>query len=69
MTVYCRLKDLIDERNLTQLKVAQETNLSPTIIGGLYRNPAVRRIDCKTAETLLNYFGLKTLDELYEVRK
>ncbi|WP_026730878.1 helix-turn-helix domain-containing protein [Fischerella sp. PCC 9605] len=68
MPVICKLKELMDERGLSQLKLAQDTGLSPTTIGSLYRHQIVRRIDCDTAEVLMDYFGLKTLSELYERR-
>ena len=66
MPVICKLKELMDKQGLSQLKLAQDTGLSPTTIGSLYRNQFVRRIDCDTAEILMDYFGLKTLSDLYE---
>lgn len=69
MAMYCRLKDIIEERGMTQLHVSHETRLSPTIIGALCRQPYVKRIDVGTAETLLDFLGLSTLDDLYERRK
>lgn len=66
MVVRCKLKNYMEKKGLSQLKVAQDRGLSPTIIGGLCRNPVVRRIDVNTAEKLLDYFDLKTLDDLYE---
>jgi putative transcriptional regulator len=59
----------MDERGLNQLKLSQETGLSPTTIGNLYRNQVLRRIDCDTAEVLMDYFGLRTLSDLYERQK
>ncbi len=69
MPVICKLKQLMDERGLNQLKLSQETGLSPTTIGNLYRNQVLRRIDCDTAEVLMDYFGLRTLSDLYERQK
>ncbi|NEQ26689.1 MAG: helix-turn-helix transcriptional regulator [Microcoleus sp. SIO2G3] len=69
MPVICKLKQLMDERGLNQLKLSQETGLSPTTIGNLYRNQVIRRIDCDTAEVLMDYFGLRTLSDLYERQK
>ena len=66
MVVRCKLKNYMEKKGLSQLKVAQDRGLSPIIIGGLCRNPVVRRIDVNTAEKLLDYFDLKTLDDLYE---
>jgi putative transcriptional regulator len=61
MTVACNLRGFIDDRGLTQMKVAADTGLSPTIIGHLYHNQ-FKRIDCGTAETLCNYFGCQIGD-------
>lgn len=69
MAVYCKLKNFMEEKGLTQLQVAGATGLSPTIVGGLCRQPYVKRIDINTAEKLLDCLGLKTLDDLYERRK
>jgi len=49
---------------MTQLHVSHETRLSPTIVGSLCRQPYVKRIDIGTAETLLDFLGLNTLDDL-----
>lgn len=69
MPVICKLKQLMDEQGINQLKLAQATGLSPTTIGGLYRNQVVSRIDCNTAEVLMDYFGLETLTDLFERKK
>lgn len=69
MPVICKLKQLMDERGINQLKLSQATGLSPTTIGNLYRNQVMRRIDCDTAEILMDYFGLTTLSDLYERKK
>lgn len=65
MPVICRLRELINDRRLTQLEVAGATKLSPTIIGNLYHNQ-FQRIDCKTAEKLCRYFDCK-LGDLFEI--
>ena len=69
MPVICKLKQLMDERGLNQLKLSQETGLSRTTIGNLYPNQVFRRIDCDTAQVLMDYFGLRTLSDLYERKK
>lgn len=65
MTVICKLRKLIEARGLNQAEVARATKLSPTIIGNLYRDN-FRRIDCDTAEVLREFFGLRSLSDLYE---
>ncbi|HEY9597797.1 MAG TPA: helix-turn-helix transcriptional regulator [Cyanophyceae cyanobacterium] len=65
--MYCKLKDLMKEKGLNQLQVAGATGLSPTIVGGLCRNPIIKRIDSNTAQKLMTYFELKSLDELYSL--
>jgi putative transcriptional regulator len=56
--IRCRLKDLMAKQNppLSQYQLAKETELSVNAIGRLYKGE-FERIDCKTAETLCNYFG------------
>jgi DNA-binding Xre family transcriptional regulator len=65
MPVICKLKELMDEKGINQLKLSQATGLSPTTIGNLYRNQVMSRIDCHTAEILMDYFGLETLSDLF----
>jgi putative transcriptional regulator len=56
--IRCRLKDLMAKQNppLSQYQLAKETDISVNAIGRLYKGE-FERIDCKTAETLCNYFG------------
>lgn len=65
MPITCRLREMMAEKKLKQFEVAIATKLSPTIIGNLYHNQ-FRRIDCKTAEKLCNYFGCE-LGELFQL--
>ena len=67
MTVICKLSNFMEKEGLTQLKVAADTGLSPTIIGRLYNNQ-FKRIDCATAEKLCDYFSCE-LGDLFKVRK
>lgn len=65
MPIVCRLRDMMQEKELKQFEVAVATRLSPTIIGNLYHNQ-FRRIDCKTAEKLCRYFGCE-LGDLFQI--
>ena len=67
MTVICKLSNFMEKEGLTQLKVAADTGLSPTIIGRLYNNQ-FKRIDCATAEKLCNYFSCE-FGDLFKVIK
>ncbi|WP_013334706.1 helix-turn-helix domain-containing protein [Gloeothece verrucosa] len=66
MTVICTLRQFIQERNLTQLKVAQDTGLSPTIIGNLSNN-RFSRIDVQTAERLCKYLSCE-FGDLFKIQ-
>lgn len=65
MPIVCRLRDMMQEKQLKQFEVAVATRLSPTIIGNLFHNQ-FRRIDCKTAEKLCRYFGCE-LGDLFQI--
>ncbi len=65
MPVIGQLRDFIEDRELTQLKVAADTGLSPTIIGRLFNNQ-FKRIDCATAEKLCTYFSCE-LGDLFKI--
>jgi transcriptional regulator with XRE-family HTH domain len=65
MAVVSRLKQLMEERNLSQAEVARSTGLSPTIIGKLYHN-SFRRIDLNTTNILRDFFEVRSLSELFE---
>jgi putative transcriptional regulator len=54
--IRCKLKDLMEKRELSQYQLAKETGLSINAIGRLYKQE-FDRIDCNTAEVLCNYFG------------
>lgn len=61
--VRCRLVVLMAEQDppLTQTRLRQETNLSPTIINRLFHN-TFQRVDVKTVRTLCNYFNCEVGD-------
>ncbi|BAY29739.1 helix-turn-helix transcriptional regulator [Calothrix sp. FACHB-1219] len=65
LTVHCKIKDLMDSQGISQLRLAEETGLSPGTIGRLYRNQ-VSRIDSSTLVALAKYFGLKSVSQIIE---
>ena len=62
----CKLPELMREQDLDQKTLAAKTGLSPTTVGKLYRSH-FDRIDNHTVTTLCRYFGLRKLDELFEL--
>lgn len=67
MKVVCKLKILMDEREITQLAVAESTGLAPSTIGRLYRNQ-ITRIDCQTVTALCEFFNLSSISQLIEIQ-
>jgi transcriptional regulator with XRE-family HTH domain len=65
LTVRCKVKDLMDSQGINQLRLAEETGLSPGTIGRLYRNQ-LTRIDSSTLVALAKYFGLKSVSQIIE---
>lgn len=59
----CRLAVLMADRDppLTQKRLADETDLSPTTINQLYQN-RFKRIDVETVTKLCNYFKCEVGD-------
>jgi transcriptional regulator with XRE-family HTH domain len=66
--MFCKLKELMDEKGISQLELSEKTGLAPTTIGRLYRNQA-SRFDVSTLEKLAEYFQLSTVTELLEFKK
>lgn len=66
MKVICKLKDLMDDKGITQLALAEATGLAPSTIGRLYRNQ-VTRIDTSTVIALSEFFKLGSISELLEI--
>ena len=66
MIVKCRLKDLMRGKGVDQKTVAADTGISPTTISKWARNN-FSQIDTEIATKLMGYFGLTTLDDLFEV--
>ena len=64
MAVKCRLKDFLEERELTQQRFAADAGLSPTTVGQLYRN-SFRRLDNGTIEAVCRYFEVQLGDMFY----
>lgn len=62
----CKLKDLMEERGLSQKAVYEETGLQPLTIRNLYRNEW-QRVDKETVVKLMDYFKIKDLTDLFEV--
>jgi DNA-binding Xre family transcriptional regulator len=66
MKLNCKLKDLMEKRNISQLALADATGLAPGTIGKLYRNQ-VTRFDENTVKTLCTYFALQSISDLLEI--
>jgi len=66
MKLKSRLPVLMEREGIDQKTLAAKTGLSPTTVGKIYRSH-FRAIDTHTVEALMKHFGLKTLDELFEV--
>jgi putative transcriptional regulator len=65
MRIHCRLREYIEDADLTQSDVAEATGLSPTIVGNLYHDRFLR-IDCGTAIALCQYFQVG-LGEMFTI--
>ena len=55
MPIRCQLKDLLEERGLTQMDLVRDLNLSPTTVGKLCNNKS-EMIAFSTIEKLCTYF-------------
>ncbi|MBL1176856.1 helix-turn-helix domain-containing protein [Pantanalinema sp. GBBB05] len=64
MEVKCRLKDYMEEQELTQQEVAARTGLSPTIINRLYHN-RFSRLDNQTVIKVCQLFKATLGDMFY----
>ena len=67
-TMIFKLKELMDARNITQVELRDATGLATTTIGRIAGNRATR-VDIDTIERLVNYFDLKSISELMEVKE
>lgn len=67
MKLICKLKNLMEEKQISQLALAEATGLAPGTIGKLYRNQ-VSRIDEKTLTQLCRYFELKSIADIFEIQ-
>lgn len=56
----------MDEKDITQLDLAEATGLAPSTIGRLYRSQ-ITRIDINTVIALSEFFKLKSIGELIEL--
>lgn len=68
MRMICKLKNLLEQHNISQIGLAQETGLSPGTVGKLARGEFTR-IDENTVITLCKYFNLKSISELIEIER
>ncbi len=62
----CKLRNLMEEKSISQLALAEATGLAPGTIGKLYRNQ-VTRFDENTVKILCRYFNLKSISDLLEI--
>ena len=65
MRVICKLKNLMDAKEISQLELAEKTGLAPSTIGRLYRNQ-ISRVDIATLTVLGEYFNLNSISEIIE---
>lgn len=68
MRMICKLKNLLEQHNISQIGLAQETGLSPGTVGKLARGEFTR-IDENTVITLCKYFNLNSISELIEIER
>jgi DNA-binding Xre family transcriptional regulator len=68
MRMICKLKDLLEKHNISQIGLAQETGLSPGTVGKLARGEFTR-IDENTVITLCQYFDLNSISDLIEIER
>jgi DNA-binding Xre family transcriptional regulator len=61
--MYCKLGQIMTDRNLTQAGLSKETGLSATTIRNLANN-RFDRVDNKTIDTLCTYLELGTISDL-----
>jgi len=59
------LRDLLEERDITQKKLANDLNIAPTTLGNYFRND--REPDFDTLKLLARYFNVST-DYLLDFR-
>ncbi|PLZ94344.1 transcriptional regulator [Fischerella muscicola CCMEE 5323] len=64
MDVKCKLRDYMDNQDLTQQEVAARTGLSPTIIGRLYHN-RFSRLDNQTVIKICKLFNVSLGDMFF----
>ena len=62
----CKLPELMRREGVTQQALAFKAGLSPTTVGKLYRGH-FDRVDVQTIGTLCRFFGLKSINELFEI--
>ncbi len=66
MRLKSKLPALMEKEGIDQKTLAVKTGLSPTTVGKIYRSH-FRAIDVHTIEALMMHFGIRSLDELFEV--
>ncbi len=66
--VRCRLKELLNERGLTQMDLVRQLGLSPTTVGKLYNNKS-GMIAFETIDKLCDFFEIGIQELLIKERK
>jgi len=66
--VRCRLKELLDERGLTQMDLVRKLGLSPTTVGKLYNNKS-GMIAFETIDKLCDFFEIGIQELLIKEKK
>jgi DNA-binding Xre family transcriptional regulator len=61
----CKLKDLMDKRNLNIAQLAREVGMTETTIRAYMKN-TFSRIDCQNAVKLCTYFGV-AIGEMFDI--
>lgn len=61
----CKLKDLMDKRNLNIAQLAREVGMTETTIRAYMKN-TFSRIDCQNAVKLCSYFGV-SIGDMFDI--
>jgi DNA-binding Xre family transcriptional regulator len=61
--VRCKLRKLMDAKEINQLQLSRATGLAPSTIGRMYRDQ-ISRFDAETINALVKFFEIKDINEL-----
>jgi putative transcriptional regulator len=63
----CRLKELMEQRNLNIAQLAREVGITETTIRAYMKN-TFSRIDCQNAVKLCSYFGVP-IGDMFDIKE